>query len=408
MKQDSLYPDRTSYIYRCREIYTGDEAPFDGYIRISEGKILDIGRKEPEAVEGAVFMDLAEYKVIPGLVDLHVHGYMGYDVASADTDAVLSMASRLASEGTTSFLPTLGAMPLDRTEEVIRSVKAIALDKSGEGADILGLHLEGPFLNPQKKGAMRLDYLLEPSLDLMIKWFELSEGTLNHVTIAPELPSAREVIAFLSRQGVTVAAGHSMATYEETLEAISWGVSVGNHTYNAMRSFHHRDPGIVGAVLSNRRIWAEVLCDGIHVHPGAILALLAAKGTGRTYLVSDAIAPAGLSPGLYNSLGSDIIIDEIGRAFLSDGTLAGSTTTLLRCVKNVMRWTGEPLERVIPMATVNPSLVANVFDRKGTLSPGKDADLVVLDDNDEVVLSVVRGNVVCGSYNSNVECRDHR
>ncbi len=379
------------YVFRCREIYPGDGIPFDGYIRISEGKITEVGLNDPETVQGAVFVDATKYRIIPGLIDLHVHGYMGEDVASADVHSVLSMSSRLAAEGTTSFLPTLGAMPVDCIDKVTKAVESVVWDRANDGAEVLGLHLEGPFLNPCKQGAMRRDYLLNPSLDLAARWLELSEGALNHVTLAPELPCAEEVVRFLSQEGVTVAAGHSMATYEETLEAISWGVTVGNHTFNAMRSFHHRDPGIVGAVLSDRRLWAEVLCDGIHVHPGAVLTLLAAKGVEKTYLVSDAIAPAGLKPGLYNSLGSDVIIDEEGRAFLRDGTLAGSTTTLLQCVKNVMRWTGEPLERVIPMATVNPSLVANVSHRKGTLTPGKDADLVVLDDDEDVFMSVVRG-----------------
>lgn len=389
---------RLEYVFRCREIYPGDGIPFDGYIRISEGKITEVGLNDPETVHGAVFVDLTKYKIIPGLIDLHVHGYMGEDVASADAHALLSMSSKLAMEGTTSFLPTLGAMPVDCIEKVTKTVKSVVWDRANDGAEVLGLHLEGPFLNPCKQGAMCRDYLLNPSLGLAARWLELSEGTLNHVTLAPELPCAKEVVRFLSQEGVTVAAGHSMATYEETLEAISWGVTVGNHTFNAMRSFHHRDPGIVGAVLSDTRIWAEVLCDGIHVHPGAVLTLLAAKGVDKTYLVSDAIAPAGLKPGLYNSLGSDVMIDEEGRAFLKDGTLAGSTTTLLQCMKNVMRWTGEPLERVIPMATVNPSLVANVSHRKGTLTPGKDADLVVLDDDENVFMSVVRGVIRYTDY----------
>ena len=197
----------------------------------------------------------------------------------------------------------------------------------GGRAEILGLHLEGPFLNPEKRGAMREDYLLQPSLDLISKWFQLSEGTLNRVTLAPEIRGAREVISFLVEKGVIVAAGHTMATYEQTLDAISQGVRVANHTYNAMRGFHHRDPGIIGAVFSDSRIWAEVICDGVHVHPGAVTALLAAKGTEKTCLVSDAIAPSGLGPGLYNSLGSDIIVDE------EDKDLEGSLQIVLDALK---------------------------------------------------------------------------
>ena len=160
------------YVFRCREIYPGDGIPFDGYIRISEGKITEVGLNDPETVQGAVFVDATKYKIIPGLIDLHVHGYMGEDVASADVHSVLSMSSRLAAEGTTSFLPTLGAMPVDCIDKVTETVKSVVLDRANDGAEVLGLHLEGPFLNPCKQGAMRRDYLLNPSLDLAARWLE--------------------------------------------------------------------------------------------------------------------------------------------------------------------------------------------------------------------------------------------
>ena len=392
MKGSNLESTWENYIIKGAEIYTGDRLPFKGYVEVSGGKIVDVGQGDPEdesRVSSVVNLD--GYKVIPGLIDLHIHGYLGCDVADCSWDTLLLLAQSLAEVGTTSFLPTLGAMPADCIEDVVTQVKKAMGIGGGGRAEILGLHLEGPFLNPEKRGAMREDYLLQPSLDLISKWFQLSEGTLNRVTLAPEIRGAREVISFLVEKGVIVAAGHTMATYEQTLDAISQGVRVANHTYNAMRGFHHRDPGIIGAVFSDSRIWAEVICDGVHVHPGAVTALLAAKGTEKTCLVSDAIAPSGLGPGLYNSLGSDIIVDEEGRACLADGTLGGSTSTLMDCVINVMRWTKEPLERVLPMATVNPSEISGVSHRKGTLTPGKDADFVVLDNCNEVVFTVVGG-----------------
>ena len=410
-------------IFLSKRIYPGDRGPYSGYIEVTGGKIAGTGpgeyKKEPGARPGKPvivhkpqLIDLGDNIVIPGLIDLHIHGSSGFDVASPDPGAIPSLAQYLARTGTTSFLPTLGAVSMDCTEEILKRVSCLvagkACNESGEGrwenpslngsetvpgAEVLGLHLEGPFLNPAKKGAMQEEYLLEPCADLIARWFELGKGTLNHVTIAPELFGAREVISFLAGQGVTVAAGHTMAGYEQALRAISWGVTVANHTYNAMREFRHRDPGILGAVFTDNRIWAELLCDGIHVHPAAILMVLAAKGCGKAYLVSDALTPAGLRPGSYSSLGQEVFVDEDGKASLADGTLAGSTATLLDCVKNVLSWTGCVLEKVLPLATVNPALMAGVSNRKGTLAPGKDADFVVLDSEYNVVFSVVNGKI---------------
>jgi len=409
-------------------IYPAGAAPFDGYIKLSGGRIVEMApgtpgkkaientaselidedRREQPVAPGPRIIDVGDNIIIPGLIDLHIHGSFGFDVASPDSEAIPSLARYLAGTGTTSFLPTLGAMPIGLTDQIVKRVSRLAAKKGGNhvseahrkppGAHILGLHLEGPFLNPEKKGAMREEYLLEPSVGLMARWFDLGEGTINRVTIAPELPGAREVVSFLVDRGVTVAAGHTMAGYEQALDALAWGVTVANHTYNAMREFCHRDPGMLGAVLTDNRIWAEILCDGIHVHPAAALIVLAAKGRGRVCLVSDALAPAGLLPGSYTSLGHDITVDEEGRAYLANGVLAGSTGTLLEGVKNMMRWTGGALEDILPMATINPAVLAGVSGSKGSLAPGKDADLVVLDNEHNVVFSLVNGTVIEGTH----------
>ncbi|MGI6164126.1 MAG: N-acetylglucosamine-6-phosphate deacetylase [Bacillota bacterium] len=389
--------DRTT-VFLSTRIYPGDGAPFSGHVKVSGTKIVDAGPGRPKEVtdspgqdEAGNIVDLGDNIVIPGLIDLHIHGSYGFDVASQDPEAISAMARYLAGTGTTAFLPTLGAMPVDLTCEIVERVSRLVGKNRHTGAEILGLHLEGPFLNPLKKGAMREEYLLEPSVGLMSRWFELSKGSLNHVAIAPELPGAQEVISFLAGRKVAVAAGHTMATYEQALDSISWGVTVANHTYNAMREFRHRDPGILGAVFTDNRIWAELLCDGIHVHPAAVLTVLAAKGLDKAYLVSDALTPAGLPPGQYSSLGHGIMVDEDGKAYLDNGTLAGSTATLLDCLKNVVCWTQRPLEDVLPLAALNPAKVAGVANRKGSLASGKDADFVVLDSEYNVILTVVNG-----------------
>lgn len=385
-------------------IYPGDAPPFAGYIKLSGGQIVEMGSGTPPTRCGESFriIDVGDHIVIPGLIDLHIHGFCGCDVTGSDPRTIPEMAKLLAHNGVTSFMPTLGAMPQTVIEEAIVRVKELTTSGEGsgglqnevQGAEILGLHLEGPFLNPEKKGAMVEDYLLEPSCELMARWLELGEGTIRRVTIAPELPGAREVITLLARAGVCVAAGHTMATYRQAVESFDWGVSAATHVYNAMREFHHREPGIVGAVLADPRVWAEVICDGIHVHPAALLLVFACKGSHKMYLVSDALAPAGLPPGKYGSLGQEITVDEHGRAYLANGALAGSTSTMLDGLKHVLLWTGRPLEDVLPMVTLNPARVAGVAERKGTLAPGKDADLVVLDDRFSVALSMVRGRVL--------------
>lgn len=381
-------------------IYPVDGPPFSGYIKTSGGVIVEMGEGAPEP--DLRVMDVGDHIIIPGLIDLHIHGSFGFDAGSPD--AISALVRYLPRTGTTSFLPTIGAMPVNETERVIVHVSSLIRKRNSdgsskdgntfEGAEILGLHMEGPFLNPEKRGAMREECLLRPSVDLMARWLELGEGTINRVTIAPELEGAQDVISLLVDNGVTVAAGHTTVSYEEALDSISWGVSVATHAYNAMRRFHHREPGIIGAVLTDKRIWAELICDGIHVHPAAVLMVLACKGPERIHLVSDALAPAGLPPGTYSSLGHEVTVDEQGRAYLANGALAGSTGTLLEGVKNMLRWTGGSLEDILPMATINPALLAGVSVTKGSLAPGKDADLVVLDHEYNVVFSMVKGRVI--------------
>lgn len=374
--------------------------PFSGYIKVAGGTIADMGPGAPEP--DAHVIDVGDNMIIPGLIDLHIHGYCGFDASSPDPNAVSALAKHLPRIGTTSFLPTIGAMPVEQIEQSIMLVRDLMANQtcahdsqpSFAGAEVLGLHMEGPFLNPEKKGAMREEYLLKPSAELIARWLKLGKGAINRVTLAPELNGAQDVISLLVDAGVTVAAGHTMAGYQEALDSISRGIKIATHMYNAMRGFHHREPGIVGAVLTDPRVWAELICDGIHVHPAALLVVVHCKGPGRVCLVSDALAPAGLPPGTYSSLGHEVTVDEQGRTYLPDGSLAGSTATLLDGVRNMVRWTGRGLDQILPMATINPARLAGVSQTKGSLAPGKDADLVVIDDEFNVVFSMVRGKII--------------
>lgn len=374
-----------------RRIYTGVGRPFAGYVKISDGVIESMGTDLPQA-DGSEIIDVGDNLVIPGLIDLHVHGAAGSDVVFGDDDSIQHVARFLAANGVTAFQPTSVAAPMKLLDRTIERVRNMCYGPVS-GARVLGLHMEGPFLNPLRKGAMDGQYLLPPSLGLIDKWLTLAQGTINQMTIAPELPNALSAIRYLVRKGVTVSAGHTDATFFDMQEAFRAGVTVCTHTFNAMRGFHHREPGALGAVLTQRGIMCEVVADGTHVHPAAIRLLIEAKGLREVLLVSDSILAAGLPEGQYVFSGQPVTVDAHGRCLLSDGTIAGSVATLTKCLQNVVETCGVPLEDALCMVTLNPARVAGVDHRKGTLAVGKDADVVVLDQNYDVLWCIVEGEV---------------
>lgn len=337
-------------------------------------------------------IDVGDNKVIPGLIDLHIHGSAGKSAMAKDLDELYEMAKFLAKNGVTAFQPTTGAAPKPVLEHAVKVVRDFTRGPV-KGARSIGLHMEGPFLNSERKGAMPAEFLLKPDLELMKKWVALGDGTIKQVTIAPELPGALEVVRYLANEGITVSVGHTLATYEETLEGLRAGITVACHTYNAMRELHHREPGVLGAVLTQNGIYCELIADGIHVHRGAMALLVASKGPDYVCLITDAVIAAGLPRGEYDFIGQRITIDEFGKVTLPDGTIAGSTALLRNCLKNMVELVGLPFETALTMATVNPAKAAHVFHRKGSLSPGKDADVVVMDDKYNVLWCLVEGEV---------------
>lgn len=375
-----------------RRIYGEPGAdPYEGFISIRNGLIEATGEGPPGSSGGSI-VDVGDLRIIPGLIDLHVHGALGVDVLSEERCALSVIAAFLAQHGTTAFQPTAGSAPPEVLEGAIRRVKR-ACGKPPGGARALGLHLEGPFLNPGRKGAMPEEHLMDPSPDIARKWVLDAGGTLRQVTLAPELPGALEVTRYLASCGITVSAGHTCATYQEMLEGFRAGVTVATHTFNAMEGFHHRKPGALGAVLIEPGVICEILGDCVHVHPAAIRLLVAAKGYGGACLISDLIPPAGMPAGKYPFLGQKVQSDGIDRCVLTDGTLAGSITPLNKCLQKLVEVAKVPFEVALSMATLNPARVCGVDGRKGTLAPGKDADLVVLDDDYNAIWSIVEGKI---------------
>ncbi len=381
----------TSLTIVSERVYTGEGGPFQGYVQVAGGRIAAVGEGRPG--ERGPILDVGRARVIPGLIDLHIHGAGGYSASSDSVDSELEdLALYLARNGTTAFQPTAGAAPVPVLERTISLVRDLSCG-STRGARSLGLHLEGPFLNPARRGAMPEEYLLAPDIDLAERWLEIGEGKVKYMTVAPELPGSLELISYLASQGVTVSLGHTEATFDQMNHGFAAGATVATHTFNAMTGLHHREPGAVGAALMRDDAYCEVIGDGIHVHDAVVGLLLRVKGPDRVCLISDACPPAGLGPGRYQFLGREVTIDNAGHCVLSDGTLAGSVLLLKDGLGRLVEDLGVPFEVALRTATVNPARISRVWERKGSLARGKDADVVVLDDSYEVLFSMVEGEI---------------
>ena len=329
----------------------------------------------------------------PGFTDLHVHGGFGIQFGwlGRIADDLCAFSKWVARTGVTAFLCTVAAPDAPTLARVVHQY-AEALDSGGPGAEALGLHLEGPFLSPVKRGAFDAAWIREPDVEEIEALLAAGRGWIRVVTIAPELPGAFQVAARLRDAGVVVALGHSDADFATASAALSGDWTHVSHAFNAQRGFHHREPGVLGAVLTSQAATAEVIADGVHVHPAAIQVLLHCMGSERAVLTTDAMAAAGLSDGEYELLGRTVTVQN-GRACLSDGTLAGSTATLNQCVRRVVRQVGVPLHEAVTMASRVPARVLGV-DRLGDISAGKDASLVVIDEDVQVHMTCVRGRIV--------------
>jgi N-acetylglucosamine-6-phosphate deacetylase len=372
------------------------------YEEIMEGTLITHGQKIA-AVQGGPgsrgesdyptgddveIIDATGLTLCPGFIDIHIHG-VAHNRVTGGPQAIRAMAETLPKFGVTSFLPTIGAEPIEDMERTV----AYANDLTCSGANMVGIHLEGPFINPKRKGAQREEAIIPPSLPTIDRLWELSKGMLRLVTLAPELAGSMEVIEFLRDRDVAIAIGHSDGTYEESCQAFRNGVRLVTHTFNGMRGLHHREPGVVGAALTTAGVMCEIIGDLVHVHPAVIRLLLACKGTDSVIMVTDSGELTGLPDGEYARDGGRIVTIADGRCTLADGTIAGSTSTLNRNIRN-LRNMGISWCDVVKMASLNPARAIGIENRKGSLVPGKDADLVLLDDSCEVQGCYVAGDEV--------------
>ncbi|WP_217593281.1 N-acetylglucosamine-6-phosphate deacetylase [Cohnella sp. GbtcB17] len=370
-------------------IYAGGRAIEGGRMLIgADGRIEAVGGAELEAV-GVQVLDLGGKTVIPGLIDQHVHGGGGWQAMNATYEDLNGMSLFHAANGTTSFLATTESAAEGRILDALRSAVAAA-GRGLEGAELLGVHLEGPFLNPIRCGAQDKANIRPANPDELDRYLEAAGGLIRLVTLAPEIEGGIEAAERLTRAGVTVSVGHSDATLAQMREAIERGATQTTHHFNGMSPFHHREPGVAGAGLICPELTTELIADGIHVHPDAVKLLYDVKGAGGVCVITDAVYCAGLPDGEY---GEATMKD--GQVWLKDGSsLAGSSLTMLQALRNVLRFTGRPLAEVLPSLTEVPARQIGVSGRKGRLEAGMDADFLVLDGALELQSTYVRGRQV--------------
>jgi N-acetylglucosamine-6-phosphate deacetylase len=363
-------------------------------LEIEDGRIVSVStRAEGKLPYGAHVLDFPGATLAPAFFDVHIHGAKGHDVMEATPVALAAVGSFLAARGTGSFLATTVTAPLDATLRSLSGLAKLLAQPAAEGrARPVGIHLEGPFLSHTKRGAQPAEHLLAPDIATFDRLFEAAEGRILLMTLAPELPGAVDLAAHATARGVRVSLGHSDATAAETRAAIAAGAISATHTFNAMRPLDHREPGILGTVLTCDALYAEMICDGIHVAPEMVKLWWKAKGAERAILVTDAMSAAGMPDGEYQ-LGDFAVQVSNGRA-IARGVLAGSVLTLDRALTNFMAFTGVPLEQALRLLTVNPAAMNGLGDQAGSVAIGMPASLVALDAAGKLVGSVVNGELV--------------
>ena len=351
------------------------------------GKICGLCDSVPT---GADVIDANGNYVAPGLIDVHIHGYLGADTCDADTDGLRKMAYGIAKNGVTAFLPTTMTVSMEQIVASLNAVRSLKEEsKSWGGAEIIGVHAEGPFINPSKKGAQAEENILAPDADFVIA----NEEIITSITLAPEMDKDHKCIKKLANESkVLVSMGHTAADYDEAMSAAKDGVNHATHLFNAMSALAHRNPGVVGAALNCENVSVEIIADTFHIHPGLYSIVAKLKGD-KMVLITDCTRAGGMPDGEYELGGQPIFLKGI-ECRLADGTIAGSVLKLNNAVKNVIDHTGLPVNEVFKMASLNPATSIHCDDRKGSLEEGKDADIIITDENINIIRTIKKGKTI--------------
>lgn len=384
-----------SFVIENLKIYAENETIENGYVRVRDGKIDEVGASNAlkKHSDERVFNFPRGVNLLPGMIDVHIHGVNGADTMDATPEALDKITKILPYEGTTSFLATTITNEASVIERALDNVGTYVTNnqKSGQ-AEILGVHLEGPFINKVRAGAQPHKDIQQPDINVFKEWNQRAFGTIKLVTLAPELEGGMELVSYLVNEGIVASIGHSDATYEQVIKAVQNGATHVTHLYNGMRGLHHREPGVAGASLLVKELKAEIIADGHHVRPEMIDLAYRQKTDDGIVLITDSMRAKCLKNGQYDLGGQDVTVRD-GKAVLENGTLAGSVLKMNDALLNIQKYTGCSLESAIKMAAENPARQLGVYDRKGSIAVGKDADLIVLDNNGGIVATFCRGEI---------------
>ena len=373
-------------IKNCNIIYL--DRIENGSVLIEDGKIKEIN---PSNVDATDVIDANGLYLSPGFIDVHIHGAGGHDTMDGTYEAINEISKVIVKHGTTAFTPTTMTVAVENIRKSMEVIKE-AKDKGTDGAIVLGAHLEGPFINSKAIGAQNPNFLIPPTLENYNAMVGDAEDAVVSITIAPEIPGAKELIKELSERGVVCAIGHTRATYDQAMEGIKCGCGHATHLFNAMTPFAHREPGVVGAIFDSE-ITTETISDGIHISYPALRVAYKQKTPDKVLLVTDAMMACGMSDGMYSLGGQDVEVKN-GAARLLSGSLAGSILTLDRAVHNVYKNVGLPLYEAVKMASYTPAKHCKVADRKGLIKEGYDADLLLFDEDINIKNVIVGGKVL--------------
>ena len=389
------------------KVYTEEKTFSEGIIYIKDGvfdKII-ISETSPVNVDSLRNLegDLDEVidgqggYAIPGLIDLHFHGCKGYDFCDGTKEAIAEIAKYEASIGVTAIAPATMTLPVEELERILAvaaSYKKEAEESGTQGADLIGINMEGPFISPTKKGAQDERNIIPCDSDICQRFLDASEGLVKFVGIAPEC--SEESVHFIQqmKDKVHISLAHTNADYDTAMDAFQAGANHAVHLYNAMPSFTHRAPGVIGAVADNKHVNAELICDGVHIHPSVVRATFQMLGADRMILISDSMRATGMPDGRYTLGGLEVDVVGNRATLVSDGALAGSATNLLDCMRTVVKKMGIPLETAVACATMNPAKALGEYENYGSITPGKKGNVVLLDSELNLKMVVKEGTEV--------------
>jgi N-acetylglucosamine-6-phosphate deacetylase len=378
-------------IIKGLNVYTENKILKQATVVVREGLIQKVGAATIKDNAAKVLEFPADWHLIPGMIDLHIHGAGGADTMDATFAALDTISKSLLREGVTAFLPATMTAPISQIEEALINVRDYLREKKNtSGAEVLGINLEGPFLSTQKPAAQLVSAIIAPDIELFANWQRRCDNLIKITTIAPEASNSLEFINYLRDSGVIASIGHSDATYEQAVTAINAGCTQATHLFNAMPPIHHREPGLVTALLLDDRVMTEVIADLVHLHPAILRLIVKLKGYEKIVLVTDSMRAKYLSDGIYD-LGGQKVIVKNGEARLVDGKLAGSVLRMNNALKNMINATSCRLIDAIKMTAENPAKQLKIFEHKGSITVGKDADLVVLDTDLQVRMTIHKG-----------------